>query len=155
MIQPRSKQINLHITKTIHYFTKTLLSNSHSVFSLNTLLALSAKTLVEPGRCSADIYILLSIAHSQIDFAISWQWIDRVPPLLLIYVTAVVLSDLILMWAFSSLLKNFLDRIQLILEEQLMLLTNYEYGYKNLLTIKFFIALYFMHLFINFWNFIQ
>ena len=72
---------------------KTPWDKDHSVDSLNSVDSLSAWVFSDPGIWVARSQMLRLIHHSHIAVAILSHEIDLIPPIALMYATAVVLSD--------------------------------------------------------------
>ena len=78
----------------------------HSVLSSKTLDASSASQFSDPGQWAALTQISRSIANIQMSRAMVLHGLDRVDPCLLTHATAVVLSVMILICMFESLLQR-------------------------------------------------
>ena len=74
-------------------FWKILLSSFHSVSRLLSLDSLSATMFSLPGICTAVIHISCCIHHVQSSLVISLH-LAVLPPMLLMYAIAVVLSTI-------------------------------------------------------------
>ena len=83
----------------------------HSVLLLNFLENLSASILRFPRMWAVEMKDLLLKHHNHISFAIPLHFLDLIIPLLLIYATAVELSDIIFWYAYCFYYDNMWESL--------------------------------------------